>query len=56
MRVAAGGVAQCAKVRPMLSFNETGDMFKPAEHFCRVAAISHEIVDEKQRQMIAAAR
>ena len=29
------------------NFNETGDMFTPAEHFC----INHEIVDEKQRQM-----
>ncbi len=35
------------------NFNETGDMFSPAEHFCRVAAINHEIVDEKQRQMLA---
>ncbi len=35
------------------NFNETGDMFKPAEHFCKVAAINHEIVDEKQRQMMA---
>jgi radical SAM protein with 4Fe4S-binding SPASM domain len=35
------------------NFNETGDMFKPAEHFCKVAAINHEIVDEKQRQMLA---
>lgn len=33
------------------NFNETGDMFTPAEHFCRVAALNHEIVDEKQRQM-----
>ena len=38
------------------NFNETGDMFKPAEHFCKVAAINHEIVDEKQRQMLAAAK
>ena len=37
------------------NFNETGDMFKPAEHFCKVAAINHEVVDEKQRQMIEAA-
>ena len=37
------------------NFNETGDMFKPAEHFCKVAEINHEVVDEKQRQMIAAA-
>ena len=34
------------------NYNETGDMFKPAEHFCKVAAINHEVVDEKQRQMI----
>lgn len=33
------------------NFNESGDMFRPAEHFCRVAALNHEIVDEKQRQM-----
>ncbi len=33
------------------NFNETGDMYKPAEHFCKVAAINHEVVDEKQRQM-----
>jgi len=35
------------------NFNETGDMFTPAEHFCKVAAINHEVVDEKQRQMMA---
>ena len=34
------------------NFNETGNMFKPADHFCKVAAINHEVVDEKQRQMI----
>ena len=38
------------------NFNETGDMFKPAEHFCKVAAINHEVVDEKQRQMIKEAK
>ena len=38
------------------NFNETGDMFKPAEHFCKVAKLNHEIVDEKQRQMIEAAK
>ena len=38
------------------NFNETGDMLKPAEHFCKVAAINHEVVDEKQRQMIEAAK
>ena len=37
------------------NFNETGDMFTPAKHFCKVAAINHEIVDAKQRQMIEAA-
>ena len=36
------------------NYNETGDMFKPAEHFCKVAAINHEVVDEKQRQMLEA--
>ena len=30
-------------------------MLKPAEYFCKVAAINHEVVDEKQRQMIKAA-
>ena len=30
-------------------------MLKPAEHFCKVAAINHEVVDEKQRQMIESA-
>ena len=34
------------------NFNETGDMFKPADHFCKVAAINHEVVDEKQRLMM----
>jgi MoaA/NifB/PqqE/SkfB family radical SAM enzyme len=38
------------------NFNETGDMFVPAEHFCRVAALNHAIVDEKQRQMAGAGR
>ena len=36
------------------NYNETGDIFTPAEHFCLVAAINHEVVDEKQRQMMAA--
>lgn len=35
------------------NFNESGDMFRPAEHFCRVAALNREIVDEKQRRMLA---
>ena len=33
------------------NYNETGDMFKPAEHFCNVAAINHEVVDEYQRRI-----
>ena len=37
------------------NYNETGDIFKPAEHFCKVAAINHEVVDEKQRKMIGGA-
>jgi radical SAM protein with 4Fe4S-binding SPASM domain len=32
------------------NFNETGDMFEPAEHFCKVAQINHELVDERQRR------
>jgi radical SAM protein with 4Fe4S-binding SPASM domain len=35
------------------NFNETGDMFKVADHFCQVAAVNHEVVDEKQREMLA---
>ena len=38
------------------NYNETDDMFKPAEHFCKVAEINHEVVGEKQRQMVAAAK
>ncbi len=33
------------------NYNETGDIFTPAQHFCDVAKINHEVVDEKQRQM-----
>ena len=33
------------------NFNETGDMFKLADHFCQIAAVNHEVVDEKQREM-----
>lgn len=33
------------------NFNETGDLFTPAEHFCKVARINHEVVDEYQRRM-----
>lgn len=32
------------------NFNETGDMLKPAQHFCEVARINHEIVDELQEK------
>ena len=35
------------------NFNETGDMFKVAEHFCKVAHVNHEVVDEKHREMLA---
>ncbi len=34
------------------NYNETGDMLMPAEHFCKVAEINRQVVDEKQRQMI----
>ena len=34
------------------NYNETGDMFKVAEHFCQVARVNHEVVDEKQREML----
>lgn len=29
------------------NFNETGDMFTPAQHFCDVAKLNHEIVDQR---------
>lgn len=32
------------------NFNESGDMFTPAEHFCKVAAINHDVVDKFQRK------
>ena len=32
------------------NYNETGDLFSPARHFCDVAKINHEIVDAFQRQ------
>lgn len=34
------------------NFNETGDMFRVAEHFCKVAEINHKVVDEKQDEMM----
>ena len=36
------------------NFNETGDMFTPAQHFCDVAKLNHEIVDEAQAKRLAA--
>lgn len=30
------------------NFNETGDMFTPAQHFCDVAKLNHQVVDEVQ--------
>ena len=35
------------------NFNETGDMFKPAQHFCNVAKLNHEVVDEAQAKRLA---
>jgi len=29
------------------NYNETGDMLKPTEHFCNVAAINREVVEER---------
>lgn len=36
------------------NFNETGDMFKPAKHFCDVAKLNHEVVDEAQAKRLSA--
>lgn len=33
------------------NFNETGDMLKVSKHFCKVAAMNREIVDERRKQM-----
>lgn len=38
------------------NYNETGDMFKPAQHFCDVARINHEVVDEVQRRRMLLAK
>lgn len=32
------------------NYNETGGMFKPAQHFCDVAKLNHEVVDELQEK------
>lgn len=34
------------------NINETGDIFTPAEHFCRVAAVNHELVDQLHTERI----
>ena len=36
------------------NYNETGDIFTPAQHFCDVARLNHEVVDEAQRRRIGA--
>jgi len=36
------------------NYNETGDIFTPAQHFCDVAKINHEVVDGAQRRRIVA--
>lgn len=35
------------------NFNETGDVTTPAQHFCDVAKINHEVVDEAQAKRLA---
>lgn len=35
------------------NYNETGDIFNPAQHFCDVARINHEVVDEAQSRRLA---
>ena len=32
------------------NYNETSDIFTPAQHFCDVAKVNHEVVDEAQRR------
>ncbi len=34
------------------NYNETGDVFKPAEYFCQVAKMNHKILDEKLRLIV----
>ena len=34
------------------NYNETGDIFKPAQHFCDVARINHEVVDAAQARRL----
>ncbi|MBQ6337565.1 MAG: radical SAM protein [Kiritimatiellae bacterium] len=33
------------------NYNETGDMFTPSRHFCDVAKLNHDIVEQKQKGM-----
>lgn len=33
------------------NYNETGDMFKPSPHFCAVAQLNHEVVDNLHEKM-----
>ena len=35
------------------NYNETGDIFAPAQHFCDVARINHEVVDEAQSRRLS---
>lgn len=35
------------------NYNETGDIFTPAQHFCDVAKLNHEIVDEAKSKRVA---
>ena len=37
------------------NYNETGDIFTPAQHFCDVAKLNHEVVDEAQAKRLALA-
>ena len=36
---------------PVRNFNETGDMLTPAQHFCDVAKLNHQIVAERQEKL-----
>ena len=38
------------------NYNETGDIFTPAQHFCDAAKLNHEIVDEAQAKRMAEMR
>ena len=34
------------------NYNETGDIFEPAEYFCKVAALNHRLLDERIQDVI----